>query len=71
MLVQVGGLAEALSTLKTCVGFLPCVDTNVFLAVSQGEEGFAADFTGVFPSSLDHQDVVLRQGLLALGQDVR
>lgn len=70
MLVQVGGLAEALSTLETGIGFLSCVDADVFLAVRQGEEGFTADFTGVFPSSLDHQDVVLRQSLLALGQNV-
>lgn len=60
MLVQVRGLAEALSTFETRVGLLSCVDADVFLAVCQGEEGFAADFTGVFPSSLDHQDIVLR-----------
>ena len=70
VLVEMGGLAEALPTLETCVGFLSCVHTDVFLAVCQGEEGFAADLTGVFPRSLDHQDVMLRQSLLALGQDV-
>lgn len=70
MLVQVGGLAEALPTLETRVWFLSRVHSDVFLAVSQGEEGLAADFAGVFPSSFDHQDVMLRQGLLALGQDV-
>lgn len=71
MLVKVGGLAEALPTLETSIGLLPCVDPDVFLAVSQGEEGFAAYFTGILPSSLHHQDVMLRQSLLALGQDVR
>lgn len=70
MLIKVGGLAEALPTLETRVGLLSCMDPDVFLAVSQGEEGFAADFTGILASSLDHQDVMLRQSLLALGQDV-
>lgn len=70
MLVKVGRLAEALPALETRVGLLSCVDSDVLLAVRQGEEGFAADFTGVLPSSLHHQDVVLRQGLLALGQDI-
>lgn len=59
MLVQVRGLAKTFPTLETCVGFLSCVDANVFLAVSKGKEGFAADFTGVFPSSLNHQDIML------------
>ena len=70
MLVQVRRLAETLPTGETGVGFLSCVDADVLLAVSQREEGFAADFTGVLPVSFDHQDVVLRQSLLALGQDV-
>ncbi len=66
MLVQVRGLTETFPTLETCVGFLSCVDADVLLAVSQGEEGFAADFTGVFPSSLNYQDIMLGQSLLAL-----
>lgn len=71
VLVQMGGLAEALATLETSVGFLPRVHADVFLAVGQREEGLAADFACVLASALDHQDVVLRQRLLALGQDVR
>lgn len=71
MLIEVGGLAEALATLETRIGLLPCVNADVLLAVSQSEEGFAADFAGVLAGSLHHQDVVFRQRLLALGQDVR
>lgn len=70
VLVQVGRLAEALAALEAGVGFLSRVHADVFLAVGQREEGLAADFAGVFASALHHQDVVLRQRLLALGQDV-
>lgn len=48
MLIQVGGLAEALATLGTGVGLFSCVDTNMLLAVSQVHEGFTADFAGIF-----------------------
>lgn len=70
VLVQVRRLTEALATLETSVRLLPRVDPDVFLAVGEGEEGLAADFAGVLPSALHHQHVVLRQSLLALGQDV-
>lgn len=70
VLVQVRRLAEALPTLETSVRLLSRVDPDVFLAVGEGEEGLAADFAGVLPSALHHQHVMLRQSLLALGQDV-
>lgn len=70
VLVQVRRLAEALPTLETSVRLLSRVDPDVFLAVGEGEEGLAADFAGVLPSTLHHQHVMLRQSLLALGQDV-
>lgn len=71
MLVEVGRLAEALAALEAGIGLLPRVDPDVLLAVGQGEEGLAADFAGILARPLHHQDVVLRQRLLALGQDVR
>lgn len=70
MLVQVRGLAEAFPTLEAGIGLLSRVNPDVFLAVSESKKSFAADFTGIFSSSLHHQDVVLRQGLFALGQDI-
>lgn len=70
MLVEVGRLAEALATLEAGVGLLPGVDPDVLLAVGQSEEGLAADLTGILARPLYHQDVVLRQCLLTLGQDV-
>ena len=66
MLVQMRRLTETFPTLETSVGLLSRVDSYVFLAVSQGEEGFAADLAGVFSRPFDYQDVVLRQSLLAL-----
>lgn len=71
MLVEVGRLAEALAALEAGVGLLARVHPDVLLAVGQGEEGLAADLAGVLARPLHHQDVVLRQRLLALGQDVR
>ena len=70
MFVEVGGLAKALATLKAGIGLLPRVDADVLLAVCQRQEGLAADLTGVLPGPLHDQDVVLRQRLLTLGQDV-
>lgn len=70
MFVQVRGLAETFPTLQTRIGLLSCVDSDVFLAVSQGEKSFAADLASIFPSPFHHQDVVLWQRLLAFRQDV-
>lgn len=68
--VQVAGLAEALAALQARVRLLARVNADVLLAVRQRQEGLAADFAGVFARSFDHQDVVLRERLLALGEHV-
>ena len=59
MFVQVAGLAEPLATLQAGVGFFTCVNTDVLLAICQGQKSLAADFTGVLASSLYNQDIVL------------
>lgn len=68
--IQMAGLTEPLATLEAGVGFFTRVNTDVFLAIRQGQESLAADFAGVLASSLHNQDIVLRQGLLALRQDI-
>lgn len=59
MFVQVAGLTEPLATLQAGIGFLTCVNTDVLLAICQGQESLAADFAGILASSLYNQDVVL------------
>lgn len=66
MFVQMGRLTEAFATLEAGVGLFSCVDSDVFLTVSQVQEGLTADPAGVFPCPLHYQDVVLRHGLLTL-----
>lgn len=70
MFVQVGRLAETFAALEAGVRFLPGVNSDVFLTVSQSEESLTADSTSVFPGSFYHQDVVFRQGFLTLGENV-
>lgn len=59
MFIQVAGLAEPLAALEAGIGFFTCVNTDVLLAICQGEESLAADFAGILASSLYNQDVVL------------
>lgn len=60
MFVQVAGLTEPLAALQAGIGFFTCVNTDVLLAICQGQESLAADFAGVLASSLYNQDIVLR-----------
>lgn len=57
--VQMAGLAEPLAALEAGVRLFPRVDSDVFLAVCQSQEGFTADFAGILSSSLHNQDIVL------------
>lgn len=59
MFIQVAGLTEPLATLEAGVGFFTCVNTDVLLAICQGQESLAADFAGVLASALYNQDIVL------------
>lgn len=52
MFVQVAGLTEPLAALEAGVGFFTCVNTDVLLAICQGQESLAADFAGILASPL-------------------